>query len=85
MIVITAEVWKNGDPNKVEKLGQLRLTNDGTGNQTIGNYNVTRISKDLRVTRRGRVEGHRRTALSIWTLVGKALLATGRKGAGDAP
>lgn len=76
MIVVRVELWKGGNPDDVALLGVMRIVNDGSGSKTIGHYDVD-IAR-LRGTgawRSGRVENHRRLAVSVWRLVAKALAA----------
>ncbi len=56
-------------------LGQMSITNDGTSNDPKrGSYEVEVYRKGtLKVQRAGRVENHARLALSVWSLVAKAL------------
>lgn len=61
------------------KLGELRISNDGRGTDEVCDYDgeVMRKPDFKSVTRRGRVEGHRRHQLTIWHLVGKMLKSMG--------
>lgn len=87
MIVVTVALHSaiNG---RVSELGRMVISNDGTGENTHGNYDVRLGRKGASLERvldqpqrRGRVERHARLAQSVWSLVAKALLAVGH---GDA-
>lgn len=82
MIIVTVEmIPASGGPKR--HLGTAKITNDGTGSVTAGNYDVT-LSKwgqpgwglpSRALWRRGRVEGFRRKQLGPWDLLYKALVA----------
>lgn len=84
MIVVKVELHsaRTGD---VTELGKMIIANDGTqGNGSVGDYDVkvgrkgqTDIQLWQKPQRVGKVLGHRRLALSIWTLVAKALHTVG--------
>ncbi len=40
MIVVKVELWPHGDESQSRTLGIVKITNDGTGNETTGNYQV---------------------------------------------
>lgn len=86
MIIVKVELH-SAISGEVTELGRMMIDNVG-GNFTVGDYRARtyrgRDSKALdrsmqegRVTREGRVESHRRQALHVWHLVGKALAALG--------
>lgn len=65
---------------KVTTLGQMLITNDGTGNKRLGNYDVllSRRGREIRAAnatpvRLGRVENHRRLSKPVWNLIAKSL------------
>jgi len=82
MIVVKVELWPGGF-GPPEELGKMLIINDGTGDTNTGNYIVKLARKGQTETREiyhkpvreGEVTGHRRLALSVWNLVGKALHA----------
>lgn len=41
MLVVHLEVWPGGDSTKRRKIGQINITNDGTGTEEVGNYNIS--------------------------------------------
>jgi len=45
----------------------VKLVNDGTGNETVGNYDVT-VTVNTRVIWAGRVEGHDRRGGWPWLI-----------------
>jgi len=85
MIVIKVELH-SAVTGQVTELGRMIIANDGKqGNGSIGDYNVYVGRKgetdDYKICitpqRHGNVKGHRRHALSVWTLVRKALDSVG--------
>lgn len=40
MVVVKIELWPHGDQTRRRMLGEMRITNDGEGDEDIGNYNV---------------------------------------------
>lgn len=83
MIVIKVELWKGGDPTRVEDLGSARITNTGdTSSNTagaIGDYRVelltgARYSRTPgRIWKFGTVTGFPRQGLGPWDLLYRAL------------
>lgn len=41
MLVLRLERWPKGDARKAESLGEIRIANDMTGTDGVGNYQVT--------------------------------------------
>lgn len=78
MIVVRVELHSAID-GRVEELGRMVICNDGTGTPNVGNYDgmVMRKPDFSKVTRRGRLVGHRRQALTVWHLVGRMLVGMG--------
>ena len=77
MIVVTIEVWPKGEKTKATLLGVARISNDGTGDATWGNYNceLSHSGKYVGtpgVWKKGKVLGHER-GLSPYHLVLRAL------------
>lgn len=72
MIRITAELIPYGI-GKPQSLGYLDITNDGTGDLWMGNYNVRLRDKRKRVRRKGRVENFWRAGQGVWDLAYLAL------------
>lgn len=78
MLRITIELLPFGSEARKRHLGTMEISNDGTGDLEIGNYDV-RLSKWGRpgqTWRRGRVEGFPRRRLGPYDLLYRALLAT---------
>ncbi len=84
MLVVRVELWSAVTSERSE-IARMVIDNVG-GTTRIGDYRVRtcrgRSEADLQsamrkgvFTREGRVIGHRRLALHVWHLVGKALLA----------
>lgn len=82
MLVVKVELH-SAITGEVTELGRMIIANDGSGDGQTGNYTVRLGRKgqtdDRQVytkpQRTGEVKGHRRLALSVWNLVGKALHA----------
>jgi hypothetical protein len=80
MIVIKIEMWPHGDREQAYPLGGLIITNDGTGDQTTGNYRVEATHSGAYFGKRpepyktGHVKGFRRS-LSVYRLVCRCLQA----------
>jgi len=82
MLVLKLELH-SAVTGEIIHLGQMIIANDGTGDRNTGNYDVKLGKKgntDLKATyvkpmRSGKVEGHKRLAENVWSLVGKALRA----------
>jgi hypothetical protein len=88
MIVVRVELWSavNG---RVTELARLAIDNQGVSdNMQRGDYRVrTYRGRDKEaldaamlnnsITRQGKVENHKRLALHVWHLVGKALASMG--------
>lgn len=85
MIVVKIELWPFGNRNQARELGRMYITNDGTGDQTTGNYDVAVARKGTKTTpqpivpsgpkptRSCKVLGHKRLTYPIWHLILKAL------------
>lgn len=86
MIVVKVELHSY-NTGKVTELGRMHISSDGgLASDEVGNYDVKlgRKGQDdeaiyQKPQRTGRVEGHRRLALSVWVLVAKALASVGFK------
>lgn len=81
MVIVKIELWPHGDESRATPLGTIKITNDGTGNEAFGNYDVSLSHSGRYVTRpgtwkRGKVLRHFR-GLSPYHLVVKALNACG--------
>jgi len=79
MVVVRIELWPFGREFGKRLLGIATISNDGTGNEKYGNYNV-RLSHSGKYSgrkgtwKKGSVEKHRRS-LSPYHLLYKALKA----------
>lgn len=84
MVVVRIEMWPHGDESKAYPLGAVFIANDGTGDASLGNYDVTAVHAGAYFGKRkepyktGRVVGFLRK-LSPYTLVAKALKAIGER------
>lgn len=82
MLVVRIELHNANTPGTVEEIGTMVITNDGTGTNQHGNYDVYVAPQgvtDPRATmhlpqKHRRVQGHRRTC-GAWYLVRRACSA----------
>jgi len=79
MVVVKIELHPGGDPEKARPLGLVVISNDGTGSDEQGNYDVAlahsgKYYGKKGVYKRGKVRGFRR-ALSPYHLIKMALEA----------
>ncbi|QIG66719.1 hypothetical protein EVB27_049 [Rhizobium phage RHph_TM16] len=75
MIIVTVEL-KSAITKKTTKLGELRIANEGVSDDgNVGDYGGKIMTKPtfMKVTREGKVVGHRRHDEVIWNLVAKML------------
>ena len=80
MIVCKIELWPDGDNQNVELLGVVAISNDGSGTDETGNYNVElhespRDAGRSEIWKRGRMEGFPRLRLGPYDLLYRALKA----------
>ncbi len=80
MIVVTVELKSAISASRNRMLGQLVISNDGTGGETYGNYDARFTGEAGRAGKRGRVERYPRKALAIWNLIRRACEAAGYTG-----
>ena len=76
MLVINVEVWPLGDATRRYPVGQVTITNDGTGTWESGNYKaefVTINDGEISKMRRGQVKGFERLERDAFELLYKAL------------
>jgi hypothetical protein len=74
MIVVRMELWPHGSEARKRSLGTLTITNDGTGTDVRGNYQVSATTRgDRRLWREGRVEDWPRKRKVAWRLLCTAL------------
>lgn len=78
MIRVTIELVPHGIGTPRSK-GELRIANDGTGTDRIGNYNVKLVGGNGRVLTEARVEGFARKSRAAWELTLEALRAIERR------
>lgn len=89
MIVVRVDLV-SAVTGRTSPLGSMRISNDGTGTRTRGNYNGETLRKGhdpLRLgghVRSGRVEGYGRVAKPVWDLVADMLSSMGYGGGGRA-
>lgn len=75
MIIVTIEL-KSAITKKTTKLGELRIANEGHNEDgSVCDYGGKIMTKPtfMKVTREGKVTGHRRNDLTVWHLVAKML------------
>lgn len=83
MIKVWVKMYPHGDKCKKFTMGVLRIWNDSTGDEKVGNYkweldhSGAFYNKRKNPWKRGTVKGFRRT-LCVWTLVARALKAAGQ-------
>lgn len=78
MLVVRLEVWPGGDPAGAREVGVMRIANQLTGNEELGDYTVEidhcgDFYGKPGVWKQGRVHGHPRKKLSPFHLVLSAL------------
>jgi len=85
MLVVRIELH-SAITGKVTEIGRMIVSNDGkTLDPKVGNYDVRLARRGVednarilaKPQRHGRVEGHARLSLPVWSLVAKALSAIG--------
>lgn len=72
MIVLKMELWPFGIERLKRTIAEAKIVNDGTGDDTIGNYDVELRHKS-RLFRKCRVEGFPRQRLTAWDILCRAL------------
>jgi hypothetical protein len=60
MIVVSIELWPGGDHSNPKLLSAGAIINDGTGSQTLGNYDAAFEVKGQGVKYTARIENHYR-------------------------
>jgi len=75
MIVIKAELWPFGSEEHKQNLGHATIVNDGSGDNSTGNYKVTLFTKHEkpRVWKVGNITGFPRLKLGAWDLLYRGL------------
>lgn len=74
MIKVTVELVSGIHSSRNRKLAEMTITNDGTGNQQIGNYiAVLHAEYTPPAGRKCRIEGFNRQMQSVASLIGAAL------------
>lgn len=66
MLVIRVELWRDPRAKEKETLGVVKIANDQTGTEEVGNYEIT-VQTTGKATRTFRLEGHRRAG-GFWLL-----------------
>lgn len=81
MLVLKMELWPSGDETKAQLVAQANIANDGTGGDSVGNYNVV-LFNGRRMWKKGRVENFPRKKRIGWDLICCALysMLAGRNG-----
>lgn len=78
MIRVTVELVSAISPDRSRTLGILEITNDGTGDAEVANYDATLHAEYTPAMGRNcRVTGFRRQRQSVWSLIGAALKQMG--------
>jgi hypothetical protein len=72
VIVLEAWMWPGGDPRNKYPLGEMVISNDGTGGPGVGNYDAE-VKRHRGPRKSARVEGFPRLRLGVWNLVRMAL------------
>lgn len=79
MLVVRVELWPGGCEASKRVLCEGTIVNDGSGNQTIGNYRV-KLGRsphiEGKIWKRGRVENFNRKRRGAWDLLYLALKAS---------
>lgn len=78
MIVVKIELHSAIHPSRSKEIGRMVISNDGTGTDELGSYNVElmrRGTKD-KVLRQGLIQNYPRHAYTVWELVRRALQVT---------
>jgi hypothetical protein len=74
MIRVTVQLIPKGDVSRAKTLGVMDIANDGTGDDSVGNYGGTLHAEYTGPSgRAGRVEKFFRRRQSVWSLVGAFL------------
>jgi len=75
VIVVRVELWVGGNPNNVHTLGLAKISNDGSGTATSGNYVAELYTGGMspRKWKLGAVKGFPRKRLLGWDLLYRAL------------
>ena len=76
MLVVKVELWPDGDGRKRETLANVRITNDGTGDGRVGNYDVTHLTAERHIIA-GSIKGHVREQ-GYWPLVARVMAAVAK-------
>lgn len=78
MIVVKVELY-SAITGQITEIGRMHISNDGTGTNSKGNYQVEQMRKNSKnvVVRRAQVFDHPRLSKSIWILIFKALVKLG--------
>lgn len=69
MIKVTVELWPFGSEERKEVIAEAFIANDGSGNQTNGNYECWVKQKTNRSLKFGRVKNYKRWSNPVWKLV----------------
>ena len=78
MLYVRIELWPDGDRTQAKFMGEAKIVNDRTGDQTVGNYTVelTTWHDPPRTWKKGYVRGFLRKSLGPFDLLFRALCAT---------
>lgn len=77
MIVVTVHL-KSAVTGRLTELGRATISNDGTGDASLRNYDAVAYRRGtFTPIRSGRVERHASRSKPVWTLVVRALRSMG--------
>jgi hypothetical protein len=79
MIVVTAELWKQGNEKDKITLGTLYIRNNVTGSDTRGNYSAYLYGKNKRTMNHVQIKGFPRKSKTAWHLIFECLNSLLRK------
>jgi hypothetical protein len=77
MIVVTVELKSAISSSRDKLLGTLLITNDGTGSETRGNYDVLFRGAKGGSGKSGKVSEYPRNDVAIWNLIRQACEVAG--------
>lgn len=73
MIKVIIELWPHGFESRAKVLGTAFISNDGTGTDKRGNYDVNLFGKTTRSFRHIRIRDFPRKSYTAWKLLYLAL------------
>ena len=73
MIKVTIELH-SANTKEISTLGEILISNDGTGTEHQGNYNIVFYKKDSKIWRREKLFSFPRKRLNVFYLLQRALM-----------